>query len=74
MSEQAELTQAVGAALAEHSAAVKRWLDSSREDRPSAWYEVEAAWRRVKFLRADTAASHQAAAQMRASGKLRSIA
>jgi hypothetical protein len=74
MPDQTELAQDVRAALADHRSAVQRWLDSSREDRPAVWRDVEAAWRAVKNLRADTAASQHAAALMRADGKLRSIA
>ncbi|KVW92635.1 hypothetical protein [Thiobacillus denitrificans] len=65
---------AVRAALDDHSRAVKCWLDSSREDRPAMWRDVETAWSTVKNLRADTIASQHVAALMRADGKLRSIA
>lgn len=73
MPDRTELAEFQRAAIAEHTCAVLRWLASSREERAGAWYDVEAAWRKVKSLRADTEASHRAAALMRADGKLRSI-
>ena len=67
-------TQNALAAIAAHRHAVERWIKSSRDDRAAVWREVEAAWRTVKALRADTVASQTAAALMRQDGKLRSIA
>lgn len=62
------------AALADHRFAVECWLKSTPAERPHHWRAVEAAWRRCKQLGADTEASKQSAALMRAGGKLRSIA
>lgn len=61
-------------AMADHRAAVEAWLKSSPAERPQHWRAVEAAWRRCKQLGAAQEASKQAAALMRAGGKLRSIA
>lgn len=67
-------TSTTGQALAEHRAAVEAWLKSPSADRPHHWRAVEAAWRKCKQLGASLDASKQAAALMRADGKIRSIA
>jgi len=70
----ADDAQAARAAIADHLAALEAWLESSPAERQQHWRAVEAAWHLCKQLGAAQEASKQAAALMRAGGKLRSIA